>query len=840
MSWHVRVYQIFSRRSLNKLEHKTLLNMKKITALLLTCLVALAAFSAMAIDTSDFVIDEGKPAGDVNNDERVNVSDVSTLINMILGSTAMDQSRADIDNNGQVNVSDVTALINIILGTSTGGSIGGSVITMADFIPNSGSTSGTAPLHQWTEGDVIFIAVDPDYSSDEACKNVYAMVRTGGKWVLRDVNGNNKQGFKTSGGTLCAAYVQHADLENSYYDYIPLKGDVACVNKAANYSVTLKDNKFYITIRDLILYHWVSRVDVYAANEGDYFYGSVTHLDALTRIMRLSQYTYGSFETSSRAPVIDIDSQHRGHAYGVWKKGTRTDGWLTLNYAKSNGYAYWWNYTQDELSQGRYLTNIYSPWQNGWNRDLSMQYYNYDDRTTYRQNAGSTYQNVNINVGTNIIFRPYDGNNSDSRGTMTSVTSSPNGIIDINYDNTQVSVTAHKVGTTTLNIKFKTKDNINCTYTYEVKVGPTVWMVGSQDDHPAIWRNTQRRATFYNNDVSDYNSIDKIFVHGNTAHILLTNSTHNISAKTAIFKTTGASTGGVFGKYVDGLKWAVRGVNNNYTTTVFPKLWVDKNNNVYYTSGDEVNSERIITTLYKNKSAIYYANPFVIDDILVDDNTGKIYLAGLASNLAYGSLGADMTSSLIVVDGTSAYYYPFQRTWIKKLSLSTDGSVYAFGDTFYKYYNSYQDHLTKAIILKYTTSSGLNLFAGDYSATGESSAVWEGAFSFYLQEWNLPPFIYYNSAFYYGDSNFLSRVLCYKFGASSTIYADDESLNIKWTNYFNIKDGIMYLANKSDNKMYLYSGPCQNFNSNTVTIQALEDSNGAIIRDVYVQTNLDD
>ena len=85
MSWHVRVYQIFSRRSLNKLEHKTLLNMKKITALLLTCLVALAAFSAMAIDTSDFVIDEGKPAGDVNNDERVNVSDVSALINIILG-----------------------------------------------------------------------------------------------------------------------------------------------------------------------------------------------------------------------------------------------------------------------------------------------------------------------------------------------------------------------------------------------------------------------------------------------------------------------------------------------------------------------------------------------------------------------------------------------------------------------------------------------------------------------------------------------------------------------------------------------------------------------------------
>jgi hypothetical protein len=54
--------------------------------------------------------------GDVNGDGKVNVSDVTELINMILGVTTMNQSRADINGNGQVNVSDVTALINIILG----------------------------------------------------------------------------------------------------------------------------------------------------------------------------------------------------------------------------------------------------------------------------------------------------------------------------------------------------------------------------------------------------------------------------------------------------------------------------------------------------------------------------------------------------------------------------------------------------------------------------------------------------------------------------------------------------------------------------------------------------
>ena len=54
--------------------------------------------------------------GDVNGDGKINVSDVSALINMILDFTPKDPERADINGDGRVNVSDVTALINIILG----------------------------------------------------------------------------------------------------------------------------------------------------------------------------------------------------------------------------------------------------------------------------------------------------------------------------------------------------------------------------------------------------------------------------------------------------------------------------------------------------------------------------------------------------------------------------------------------------------------------------------------------------------------------------------------------------------------------------------------------------
>lgn len=63
----------------------------------------------------EWIIKAGGKRGDVNGDGRVNVSDVSALINMILGITTMNETRADVNGDQKVNVSDVSALINIIL-----------------------------------------------------------------------------------------------------------------------------------------------------------------------------------------------------------------------------------------------------------------------------------------------------------------------------------------------------------------------------------------------------------------------------------------------------------------------------------------------------------------------------------------------------------------------------------------------------------------------------------------------------------------------------------------------------------------------------------------------------
>ena len=54
--------------------------------------------------------------GDVNGDGKVNVTDVTTLVNMILGVIPKNLELGDINGDSKLNVTDVTALVNIILG----------------------------------------------------------------------------------------------------------------------------------------------------------------------------------------------------------------------------------------------------------------------------------------------------------------------------------------------------------------------------------------------------------------------------------------------------------------------------------------------------------------------------------------------------------------------------------------------------------------------------------------------------------------------------------------------------------------------------------------------------
>ena len=55
--------------------------------------------------------------GDVNNDGEVNISDVNTVINVILAGI-LDNHAADVNQDGEINISDINALVDIILNQS--------------------------------------------------------------------------------------------------------------------------------------------------------------------------------------------------------------------------------------------------------------------------------------------------------------------------------------------------------------------------------------------------------------------------------------------------------------------------------------------------------------------------------------------------------------------------------------------------------------------------------------------------------------------------------------------------------------------------------------------------
>ena len=72
--------------------------------------------STQAGNTTKVYIDRWyKASGDINGDGEINVSDVTALINKILGSSTYSDAVCDINGDGEINVSDVTALINLIL-----------------------------------------------------------------------------------------------------------------------------------------------------------------------------------------------------------------------------------------------------------------------------------------------------------------------------------------------------------------------------------------------------------------------------------------------------------------------------------------------------------------------------------------------------------------------------------------------------------------------------------------------------------------------------------------------------------------------------------------------------
>lgn len=60
----------------------------------------------------------GSATGDVNHDGEVNISDVTSIIDYLLGTSSdnFDKEAADVNHDGEINISDVTTLVDMLLG----------------------------------------------------------------------------------------------------------------------------------------------------------------------------------------------------------------------------------------------------------------------------------------------------------------------------------------------------------------------------------------------------------------------------------------------------------------------------------------------------------------------------------------------------------------------------------------------------------------------------------------------------------------------------------------------------------------------------------------------------
>jgi hypothetical protein len=82
--------------------------------------IVLSKSSGLSIEQEgiDITLTLSKPQkGDANRDGVVNISDVTTVVNYILGkaTNACDEEAADVNNDTKINVSDITGIVNLIL-----------------------------------------------------------------------------------------------------------------------------------------------------------------------------------------------------------------------------------------------------------------------------------------------------------------------------------------------------------------------------------------------------------------------------------------------------------------------------------------------------------------------------------------------------------------------------------------------------------------------------------------------------------------------------------------------------------------------------------------------------
>jgi hypothetical protein len=416
-----------------------------------------ASYYTLAPETSSV-------AGDVNQDNVVTSADVTMIYNYLLNGNTAYYNYSDVNNDGSVTSADVTFIYNILLNGS-GSSQQVTQITMNEYI--SATASGTPTKHVWknTE-DVIYITLDG------VEENMYVLVRSGGKWTLRDITGSSKAGFKTS-GTIKAMWVRGANWSTDQVGDLNIPQDLAF--GSGTYSCS---NKTVVINLALELYE--SKIILGGTNVNTST--SMTYCRHITSLQSINDYINGSGTDNEYATVSPkaqlINGQYVIYARHVDVNSSgNTVFHVTLPDTRS------FRYTANfEFKPGQVYTLMNPGPGTGWTRDFVIGYYDsaYDPNNSFIALNDNGYTNqVTIPVGTEYNLVPKEGGMTIYGGTVQNLQVS-NTTCVTTYNNVFATPTicAQEVGTSYVYFKYTTPYGDTFTYSIKVTVNPSLWLYG--------------------------------------------------------------------------------------------------------------------------------------------------------------------------------------------------------------------------------------------------------------------------------------------------------------------------------------------------------------------------
>ena len=758
-----------------------------------------ASYYTIAPETASVV-------GDVNGDGSVTSGDVTALYNYLLNNDLTFYSTSDINGDGSVTSGDVTMIYNALLDGATGGSA--TKITMKDY---QNVTSTTAPDHNWINvdnvsyGDVIYITLDG------AEENMYVLVRTGGKWALRDISGSNKAGFKSS-GSIKAMWVRGGKWTTDQvwditvpYDYALGSGTYSLTGNTVsiNLNLTLAESKVVLT---------GSNASQMANMTYCYRVNKMYDINGMCN-GQTGEYVYGSL---SYGTVVKI-----GNEYCVFGEQTdvNADGKTIYHVTDPNGRS-WSKLGTSKLNAGR-MIGLANPYpydgSNGWSRDFVMSFWDYDDTQSRQRVVPDLTKTIHMLVGTEITFSPLEGGMSASGGTTTSRYTANSNVVTATASNNNNStmIKAVGVGEAYVTFTYKTSQGESFDFYVRVYVQPAVWLAGSANGKPVLYRNNTVKCSSLS---VSANRIDQVFVRQGTAYIR-TSDSNNPNAAPYIMRSTNPVYGGSF----------IQRLN-----TPMDHFLVTKTGDMWYTNGKNV---------YKGSTLVHTrTGNATITDLKQDESSssGLVWISGYTCADPNKSASADIGWLATNLDGNALVYN------MATDRITTPLGGYQPGTQTYTGYRS--PHFGKMTIqYNFVLIDGFDIeehgYRDYYGQIHESYYTVDKTYTYDSSN----GFLRQNNVKYYGDFFFEDqtneRVFfiggtnggSLKYHNLRTNEVNDVNSSIPSLRLMRYVNGVIYALTDTSNRQILYGNPSQFFNG---TYRTINISGEPYFYDMFVETSL--